>query len=308
MTPEAGSAGRVVVLGSVNADLVINLDRLPGAGETVTGGTFTRHHGGKGANQAVAAARLGASVAFVGAVGADEFGEAARTNLAGEGVDVSRLTAIEGSQTGVAFIVVDDAGQNQIAVASGANHEFDSTIWDDMPAAESNEVLVSTFEVGLDALIAGAERFVAAGALVVINPAPAMELPASLLASRPILVPNEGEAHTLTGESDPVTAARVLAARSGAPVVVTLGAMGAVFVETADFVRVPAPLVDAVDTTGAGDAFVGALAAELSAGRSLTEAVQFAVHAASLSVRVSGAHAGMPSRPEVEESMAQAAR
>jgi ribokinase len=119
------TVGRVVVLGSVNADLVVNVDRLPTAGETVTGGTFTRHHGGKGANQAVAAARLGASVVFVGAVGADEFGRGAREHLVAEGVDVTRLAVMEEQQRGVAFILVDEAGENQIAVASGANHAFD---------------------------------------------------------------------------------------------------------------------------------------------------------------------------------------
>jgi ribokinase len=297
-----------VVLGSVNVDLVVNVDRLPSAGETVTGGTFTRHHGGKGANQAVAAARLGAPVAFVGAVGADEFGQAARNQLAEEGVDVSGLGAIDTSSTGVAFILVDGAGENEIAVASGANHAFDASIWDRAPIPQPDDVFVSCFEVGLDALIAGAERFAATGALVVINPAPALELPSALLATRPILVPNEGEAQALTGESDPATAARVLSARSGAPAIVTLGAMGAVFVEDGELVRVAAPVVEVVDTTGAGDAFVGALAAELSEGRSLTEAVQFAVHAASCSVRVAGAHEGMPTRPEVERSMAGATR
>ena len=308
MASEPRPHGRVVVLGSVNVDLVVNVDRLPSAGETVTGGTFTRHHGGKGTNQAVAAARLGAPVAFFGAVGGDEFGQAARAHLADEGVDVTGLAAIDNSSTGVAFVLVDDAGENQIAVASGANHVFDASIWDGAPVPQPPDVFVSCFEVGLEALVSGAERFAATGALVVINPAPALELPSALLATRPILVPNEGEAQALTGESDPVTAARVLAARSGAPVVVTLGPMGAVFVENGEFARVAAPLVEVVDTTGAGDAFVGALAAELSEGRSLTEAVQFAVHAASCSVRVAGAHDGMPTRPEVERSMAEAKR
>jgi ribokinase len=296
------------VVGSVNVDLVVNVDRLPSAGETVTGGTYSRHHGGKGSNQAVAAARLGANVAFVGAVGADEFGGEARKHLVDEGVDVTALIESDAAPTGVAFILVDDAGENQIAVASGANHAFDSSIWDAAPPPQAGDVLVGCFEVGTDALVAGAQRFAAAGARVIVNPAPATELSAALLATRPLLVPNEGEARTLTGESDPVTAARVLAARSGAPAVVTLGAMGAVIAEGGEFVRVPAPLVEVVDTTGAGDCFVGALAAELSAGRSLTEAVQFAVHASSLSVRVTGAHAGMPARADVEQSLAEAQR
>jgi ribokinase len=300
--------GHVVVLGSVNVDLVVDVDRLPSAGETVTGGTFARHHGGKGANQAVAAARLGASVSFVGAVGDDAFGVESRASLGIESIDVSGLAVLNGAPTGVALIVVDEAGENQIAVASGANLAYDATIWNGRPEPQSSDVFLSGFEVSIDAVVSGAQRYAAAGALVVINPAPAMELPAGLLATRPILVPNEGEAQTLTGESDPVTAARVLAARSGAPVVVTLGPMGAVVVQDGEFVRIPAPLVEAVDATGAGDAFVGALAAELAVGRSLTEAVQFAVHAASLSVRAAGAREGMPKRSEVERSMTEAPR
>jgi len=300
--------GRVVVLGSVNVDLVVNVDRLPSAGQTVGGGTFARRTGGKGANQAIAAFRLGADVSLVGAVGDDLFGDEARRVLEERGVDTTELAVLIEESTGAALIVVDHAGENQIAVAPGANAAYDRTIWDGLPEPSSSDVFVSSFEVDLGALVAGAERFAAAGALVLINPAPAMELPGTMLATRPILVPNEGEAQTLTGESDPATAARVLSARSGAPAIVTLGAMGAVFVEDGELVRVAAPVVEALDTTGAGDAFVGALAAELSAARSLTEAVQFAVHAASLSVRVAGAHEGVPTRPYVEESMAAASR
>ena len=238
---------------------------------------------------------------FVGAVGDDEFGSTSRKSLAAEGVNVDGLATLTDSATGTALIVVDGHGENQIAVASGANTAFGGEIWDRFPSTEA--LFLACFEVGDDAIVAGAERAASMGAPSVINPAPARPIPAPLLATRPILVPNEGEAAALTGQSDTVTAAKSLAARSNSPVVVTLGPKGALFVGGDRVESVAAPVVDAVDTTGAGDTFVGALAAELSVGRPLIEAVRFAVHAASLSVRVAGAREGMPFREEVERSL-----
>jgi ribokinase len=291
----------VVVLGSVNIDLVVRVPRLPAAGETVTGGTFAQHHGGKGANQAVAAARLGAEVAFVGAVGDDDFGRAARQALVEDGVNVDGLTTLMGSPTGAALIVVNDQGENQIAVASGANAEVDADAWPH--DAGFGDVFVAGFEVDDDAIVSRAVDGSKVGEQIVINPAPAREIPTELLATRPILVPNEIEALALTGEADPEAAAKVLAQRSNAPVVVTLGPRGAIVVADGRVDAIAAPHVDAVDTTGAGDAFVGALAAELAIGRPLLEAARFAVYAASLSVRVAGAREGMPTRGEVEKLM-----
>jgi ribokinase len=287
------------VLGSVNVDFVVSVDHLPVAGETVTGGTFAQHHGGKGANQAVAAARLGANVTLVGAVGDDELGRVARANLEAEGVLIA-LREIAGVPTGVALIVVDRNGQNQIAVASGANATFEATEWQGFGGGD---VFLAGFEVLDGAVVAGAHAASAAGALVLINPAPARELPGALLATRPILIPNELEAQALTGDTDPVSAARLLAARSGAPVVVTLGPHGAIVVRDGEIEHVPAPSVEAVDTTGAGDTFAGALAAELSAGKSLLESVRTAVEAASLSVTIPGAREGMPTRADVERRL-----
>jgi ribokinase len=293
--------GHVVVLGSVNVDLVVTADRLPAPGETVTGGTFARHRGGKGANQAVAASRLGADVSLVGAVGDDEFGSAEREALRDEGVNVDRLATVPNVATGTALIVVDRSGENQIAVASGANTAFGSEIWADELAGEG--LFLACFEVSDEAIVAGAEVAAAAGMAVLINPAPARDLSAALLVTRPVLVLNEGEAHALTGESGPAEAGRALANRSGAPVVVTLGPKGALVVDRDGVESIPAPVFEAVDTTGAGDTFVGALAAELSVGHPFIEAVRFAVQAASLSVRVPGAREGMPSRDEVEQSL-----
>ncbi|MGI8929234.1 MAG: ribokinase [Candidatus Limnocylindrales bacterium] len=302
------SVGRVLVVGSVNTDLVVRVPRLPSAGETVTGGTFAQHQGGKGANQAVAAARLGAHVTFVGAVGDDEFGRVALAELQTEGVGISG-SQVAGVSTGVALIVVDESGENQIAVASGANTLVDATLVEealsDGSMTVAGGVYLANFEIADDALLAGARIAAEASMRIVINPAPAHELPATLLALRPILVPNEGEAHALTGEKEPLNAARFLSARSGAAVAVTLGPQGAVVVYDGEVEHVPAPLMEAVDTTGAGDTFCGALAAELAAGSTLIAAVRFAVHAASLSVTFRGARTGMPSRADVEASLSR---
>jgi ribokinase len=286
------------VLGSVNVDLVVAVERLPKPGETVTGGGVARHHGGKGANQAVAASRLGAAVEFVGAVGDDEFGRTEREALAAEGVNVDRLVRLRGVPTGTALIVVDRGGENQITVASGANMAFGAQIWDGV--APRSGVFLASFEVADEAIVAGAQAAAQSAMPIVINPAPTRALLAALLATHPIVVVNELEADALTGLSDPGAAAKALAALTGSPAIVTLGPRGALVADGSHLDVVPAPRVDAVDSTGAGDTFVGALAAELSIGRPLTEAVRFAVHAASMSVRVAGAREGMPSRKEVE--------
>ena len=216
-------------------------------------------------------------------------------------MNVDGLATLRGAATGTALIFVDGRGENQIAVAPGANTAFGGEIWDRVPSSEA--LFLACFEVGDDAIVLGAQRAALIDAPIVINPAPARELAVALLATRPILVPNEREAAALTGESDTIAAAKSLAALSNAPVIVTLGPKGALFVEGYRVESVPAPVVEAVDATGAGDTFVGALAAELSVGRPLLEAVRFAVRAASLSVRVAGAREGMPTREEVERSL-----
>ena len=293
------AAGDVLVVGSINVDLVVRVARLPATGETVSGGTFAQHHGGKGANQAVAAARMGATVTLVGAVGDDEFGRAALVDLAAEGVDVSRVKVLSGLPTGVAVIVVDERGENHIAVASGANAALDGEMVEAALTGyqpRPDGLLLANFEVSDDA-IAAAVRFAAGrGLRVLVNPAPARELPPELLEMSAVLLPNEHEAEALTGEHKPLEAARLLAARTGAPVIVTLGPGGALVVGDEGTERLPAPAVEVVDTTGAGDAFAGALAAELAAGSSLLEAARVAVRAASLSVTAAGARPGMPYR------------
>src|SRR5215208_1945722 len=289
------SEAAVVVVGSVNADLVVTVARLPRAGETVSGGTFARHGGGKGANQAVAAARAGARVALVGAVGADDLGDEALRELEAEGVDVSAVLRLAHVPTGVAAIVVDERGENQIAVASGANAALTGeAVATALPSLLTGEgVVLLGHEVPPEAVRAGAEAARAAGWPAILNPAPARPLIDDL--GGVILTPNRAEARALTGEDDVEAAVRVLHARSGAPVLVTLGAEGALLTDE----RFAASSVDVVDTTGAGDAVNGALAARLAAGEPLRDAVRFALAAASLSTRVPGARAGMPRRDDV---------
>lgn len=288
--------GEVLVIGSINVDLVVRVRGLPAAGQTVSGGTFARHFGGKGANQAVGAARAGAAVTMIGAVGDDEFGRAALVDLAAAGVDVSRISALAGVATGLALIVVDERGENQIAVAPGANAAVNGVAVDAAMSgyapAEAGGILLANFEIADEALVAGARAALAHGMSVVINPAPSRDPSPDLLALAPILVPNEHEAEALTGEREPMDAARLLSGRTGAPVIVTLGAAGALVYEpggTPEAERLPAPIVDAVDTTGAGDSFCGALAAGLAGGCSLREAAIAAVQAASESVTSAGA-------------------
>ncbi len=282
--------GTVVVVGSVNLDLVASVERLPGPGETVAGGTFARHGGGKGANQAVAAARQGAEVRMLGAVGDDPFAAGALSGLQDAGVDVGAVARLPGEPTGVALIVVDAAGENQIAVASGANARVDGAGIDDLlAAAGAPGVVLLGHEVGDAAVLAGARAAAAAGWTPVLNPAPARPLGDALLELGPLLVPNEAEALALTGAGAVEAAADALRERTRRPVVVTLGAAGALLLSDGGAQRLPAPEVDVLDTTGAGDAFCGALAAALAEGGGVRDAVDAALEAAARSVTVRGA-------------------
>jgi ribokinase len=297
---DLGPAG-VFVVGSINIDLVVRVERLPAPSETVTGGDFARHHGGKGANQAVAAARLGAAVTFVGAVGDDEHGRAALDDLRTEGVNTGGVAIVSDTPTGVALIVVDSHGENQIAVASGANGALDGDLVERrLEQLTSAGVFLANLEIGDDALLAGARHAARRGWPLIINPAPARVLPAELLSLGPILLPNAREAEQLTGEAQPQVAATRLAAVTGQPVVVTLGADGALLWRDGESMRRPALAIEAVDTTGAGDTFAGAFAAEIARRQSIERAVRFALVAAGLSVSRQGARGGMPRRDQVE--------
>jgi ribokinase len=282
----------IALVGSINLDIVVGVDRHPAPGETVLGDDRQELPGGKGANQAVAAARLGAEVAFVGRVGDDDAGRRLRDGLAAEGVDVTHVRVDADAPTGVALIAVDRAGENTIVVSSGANARVSVT---DVEAARdvlaNAAVTLVQHEVPEDAVAAA---IASAGGTVVLNPAPARPIVAPV----DVLVPNRGELEALVGRAgDPVELARGLEAARA--VVVTLGSEGAVVVEGDLVERTPAPKVDAVDTTGAGDAFCGALAQALDAGADLVEAARWAVRAAAASVATLGAQGGLPRRADV---------
>jgi ribokinase len=296
-------APQLLVVGSLNTDLLVRVGSLPRPGETITGGSFEMAGGGKGANQAVAAARAGASVALVGAVGADEFGARLIKELAGEGVSIAGVARLQGVATGVAAIVVDEEGENQIAVASGANHVLRASDVErgfrELDLTDAGCALLS-LEVEDEVLVEAAERAAARGMAVVVNPAPARRLPPDLVARGPILTPNAGEAAELTGCHEPGAAAAALVRSGAAAALVTAGARG-VFVAAGGRVRrVEAPAVSVHDTTGAGDTFSGVLAAGLAQGWELDRAARWATAAAALSVTKPGARAGMPTASEIE--------
>jgi ribokinase len=290
------SAPRLVVIGSSNTDLVVNCSRLPRAGETALGGPLLKLAGGKGANQAVAAARAGARVCFVGAHGTDEFGRAAKAALRAEGVDVRHFISRMDHGSGVALIMVGgSARENLIAVAKSAN---DSLTREDVLRAGSEiskaGVVVAQLEIPLDAVTAAAELASKHGRPFVLNPAPARKLPARLLRMVHTLTPNETEAAQLTGIDDPVLAARRLRSLGCQRLVVTLGARGALIVDAQGERRIAAPRVKAVDTVGAGDCFTAWLATGLAEGMDLDAAAARAVKAASLCVTRTGAQNAMP--------------
>ncbi|TQJ87443.1 ribokinase [Streptomyces sp. SLBN-31] len=289
----------IVVLGSTNMDLVTYVEKPPQRGETVTGREFRTVPGGKGANQAIAAAHAGATVSMIGAVGTDVYGPRLRATLEGSGVDTDLLRTIEGP-SGTAHIVVDDEGGNAIVVIPGANGTVDHLAPGDEALIASADTLLLQLEVPMPAVVAGARAARAHGVRTVLTPAPAQPLPAELLAATDLLVPNEYEAITLTGRTDAVEAAIALL-DSVPAVVVTLGAAGSLYVARgAQPLAVPAPQVTAVDSTGAGDTFVGALATALGEERPIREALRWAAAAAALSVQRPGASASMPYRSEIE--------
>ena len=292
----------ILVVGSVNIDSIVRVPHLPSAGETVTGGTHERQGGGKSANQAVAAARLGARVGLIGAVGEDADGAEAVADLRREGVDVNGIAKMEGTSTGIALIVVDDQGENQIAVASGANRVLDAEA---VTAALKDVDLTATgvcllgFEVPDEAIevaaLWGSER----GRRVLIDPAPARALSPTLAGCAPILTPNAGEAAEISGRRSAKAAAAELARRTGSPVAVTMGDQGVVVADGDRIEALPPYHVDVTDTTGAGDAFSGALAVSLSKSKPFVEAVKRAQAAAALSTRAVGARAGLPTEAEL---------
>jgi ribokinase len=318
-------SGRVLVVGSVNVDLVVQTERLPMPGETVLGGTFSRFHGGKGGNQAVAAARLGAAVMLVAALGDDDLAHDARAALAREGIGTEVIVTVDHTATGVALILVDAKAENQIAVAPGANAGLTAahvrSALGRLRPHEADVVLVTheiPTEAAREALRIGRDG----GAWTVLNPAPADGIDRTMLTLADVVTPNRGELARLAaadarrsgrptpGAEDPIRAARTLLETTsegpgaGKAFLVSLGASGAVLVsrDAAPF-DIAAPKVAAVDATGAGDALNGALAAGLAGGLDLEAAARRAVVAASLSVTRAGAREGMPTVAELDAAL-----
>jgi ribokinase len=294
---------RIVVLGSANMDLVVTVARAPARGETVTGRTFHTVPGGKGANQALAAARAGGEATFLGAVGDDAYGAEIRALLSADGIDVSGL-AVSTEPTGTAHIVVDASGGNSIVVVPGANGTVTTLTDPHRVAIAGADVLLLQLELPLVLVVEAATFAQANGVRTVLTPAPVVPLPDELLASVDLLVPNEHEAAALLGDvsgrTSPQAAATVLSGRT-TDVLLTLGDQGSVYYTSgAASVEVPAVKVEAIDTTAAGDTFVGAFAVAQSEGRPVADAMHWASAAAALSVQRLGASASMPYRPEID--------
>lgn len=281
----------VCVVGSANLDLVATVDRLPGPGETVPGGSFAEYPGGKGLNQAVAAARAGASVAFVGALGLDSAAATLRAVMTADGIDTSHVTTVP-IATGRALIGVAASGENSIIVVAGANGTITAT---DIPAAR---VVLTQLEVPLDAVERALLAGRAAGAITVLNPAPVQSLNVSILRWCDIVVPNEHEVDLLGG------VAYLLAAGAGA-IVVTMGSRGAALHTAEGVVHIEPFSVVPVDTTGAGDTFSGSLCARLAAGDDVPTALRFASAAGALCTTAAGAVPSIPRRAAVEALLSE---
>ncbi len=296
----------IVVVGSTNTDMVIKTSKLPLPGETILGGEFLMNPGGKGANQAVAAARLGGKVTLVAKTGEDIFGRQTKSLFESENLDTEFLFSDSESPSGIALITVDSHAENCIVVAPGANARLVRQDIDLAAAAIQNaEIVLMQLEIPLDTVIYATEIAFKAGKKVILNPAPAQPLPIELLEKLYMITPNETEAELLTGihvtdQISAESAARVLLGKGVQVVVVTLGNKGALLV-TPDICKlIPGYQVEAIDTTAAGDCFNGALAVAISEDAGLIKAVGFANKAASISVTRMGAQASAPYRSEVE--------
>ncbi len=292
---------KVIVVGSANLDLTVAVDRLPQPGETVLGGEFSRSFGGKGANQAVAAKRAGADVVLLTKLGNDPNGWLMEQHLLSVGLPKDGLLQDAEKPTGVALVMVDRAGQNQIAVAPGSNRMLST---EDVRRATSliagNKVLLVQLELPLDTVAETLRIAKAHGLTTVLNPAPAVPLPTEMLKLVDVLTPNEGEARLLSGQADPDEAARVVLHKGARSVVVTLGERGALLRDAQNQRLFPAFSVHTVDTTGAGDAFSGALACALAEGQAMEDAIVFANAAGALATTKRGAQESLPTRADIE--------
>lgn len=305
------SNSKILVIGSTNTDMVIKTSRFPSPGETILGGEFFMNSGGKGANQAMAAKRLGGNVSFLGKIGNDIFGRQAMQSLKEGGVNVDSVRLDPERPSGIALITVDFKGENSIVVAPGSNATLlPIDINETFSKFESSDIILLQLEIPLETVNYVAEVAFKKKKKVILNPAPATHLSDELLKNLYMLIPNETEATLLTGvnitdEKSAKQAAKVLKEKGVEVVIITMGAAGA-FVMTDEFARmINAPKVIAIDTTAAGDTFCGALVAELSRGRKLEDALEFAAAAAAICVTRTGAQRSMPFEEEVYNFLKQ---
>ena len=296
---------KIIVIGSSNTDMVVRSERLPRPGESVIGGGFMMAGGGKGANQAVAVARMGHRVIFTAALGRDMFGDAAVSSYQRFGIDTSYIVRKD-APSGVALIMVDSAGQNSISVALGANNSLSTEdIRGVLEQVEKDDIVLLQLEVPMATVDAAVDIAAAKGARVVLNPAPAAVVSEQTLSKLYLITPNQTEAQTLTGievkdEATASLAAQVLCSRGVGRVVITMGSLGAYLYEEGRGEIIEARKVAAVDTTAAGDVYNGALCAALAEGKSLRDALTFATKASAISVTRVGAQPSVPTREEVD--------
>jgi ribokinase len=300
---------RIAVVGSVNMDLVFRTSRMPAIGETIKGKEFHQIPGGKGANQAVAAARLGAQVSFVASIGTDGFGEQSLHGFAEEGIDLRHISKAAGTPTGTAGIIVDDSGHNCIVIAAGANDLLSPKhVEAAAEAIGAAHLLMCQLETPLSTVTAAIDIAKARGVKVILNPAPAQPLDSALLAKIDYLILNETEATQLSGvdvvdSASAQFASETLLARGVGVVLLTMGEHGVCIAQHGGSRHIPAVKVDVVDTTAAGDTFVGAFAVGLARGMSVDDASMEAQYAAALTVTKLGAQTSIPRRAEVEQFM-----
>lgn len=294
-------SGKVLVVGSLNMDLVVKTARHPKIGETILGGRFATFPGGKGANQAVAAARLGATVKMIGRVGKDAFGDELLNNAKKDGIDTSQVKFDDQEATGIALITVDEEGRNTIVVASGAN--FGLTSQDVHEASDSfnaADILVTQLENPMESIEASINLAAKNGMRVVLNPAPAQQLDGNLLSKIDFLIPNEHEVLQVVGATDLESAIDQLFELGVKNLIITMGEKGVMAITSTNRLHVPAYHVKAIDTVAAGDAFVGAFSAGLAEGMSTETAIRFGNAAAAISVTRPGAQPSLPTRREVD--------
>lgn len=305
MTKKTNS--QVIVIGSINTDMAVKSPSLPRAGETVLGTEFKMSGGGKGANQAVAAARLGADVAMVASVGDDLFGKQAKSDLEAENIDCRYIIEVPNRASGIALINVDDQGENQIVVYPGANHHMtQDQVSVALAGADESTIVLLQLEIPLDVVQSAIQKANEKSAKVILDPAPAEKLPSEILADVFLLTPNQTEAEQLTQikvlDTDSAQcAANAMLDLGIQNVALTMGNDGVLLANSESNTMIPATAVNAIDSTAAGDCFNGALASALSKGSSLSTAAEFACKAAAIAVTRLGAQDSMPSQSEIEQ-------